>query len=420
MSLSEEMIKSIHAHDLEAADSYFESALQEDSLEDLYALADALYELGFTNYLKDLAEYLLNVYGENDELKLVLAEIHFENDGEDSAFDYLLQIDSSSEAYPRSLLLQADIYQANQLMEVAESKLLEAVELLGEHPVLEFALAEFYFSQGRFLEAIHYYDKLLERDMEIFSGTNIYFRLAMAHSSIGDFETAISFYHMSLELEDHLDIHFQLAVTYFHNEKSESALKHFDKVKEQDPSYSSVYPYLADIYLNWKDLERAKEAVDEGLKYDQVNAELFSSAASIYSQLGESGQAGDFFDKALKLDSLHVKLRIQYIDFLMEQGDFEGVIHLTEEADSLQVIDPLMTWAEARAYEEIEEYDQAKTAYGEAYPALRESLDFNKDYLNFLRDEGEWDKLQSILDKMLEIYPNDADLLLFKEQLSDY
>lgn len=420
MSLSEEMIKSIHAHDLEAADSYFDSALQEDSIEDLYALADALYELGFTNYLKELAEYLLNVYGENDELKLLLAEIHFENDEEDSAFDYLLQIDSNSEVYPRSLLLQADIYQANQLVEVAESKLLEAVDLLGEHPVLEFALAEFYFSQGRFLEAIHYYDKLLARDMELFSGTNIYFRLARAHSSIGDFETAISFYHMSLELEDYLDIHFQLAVTYFQNEEFDSALKHFDQVKEQDPSYSSIYPYLAKIYLTWKDLERAKEAVDEGLKYDQVNAELFNLAASIYSRLDEREQAGAFFEKALELDPLHVRLRIQYIDFLMEQEDFEGVIDLAEEADSLQVIDPLITWAKARAYEKNEEYDQAKTVYDEVYPALKESLEFNKDYLNFLRDEGEWGRLQSILDSMLDIYPQDADLQLLKEQLSDY
>lgn len=419
MSLSEEMIESIHAHDLEAADRYFDLALKEDSLEELYYLADALYELGFTNYLKELAEYLLNVYGENDELKLVLAEIYFENNEEDMAFDYLLQIDPASQAYPQSLLLQADIYQANQLVEVAESKLLEAFDLLGEHPVLEFALAEFYFSQGRFLEAIHYYDKLLEKDIELFSGTNIYFRLAMAQSSIGDFEAAISFYYMSLEVEDHLDIHFQLAVTYFQNENLESALKHFNKVKEKDPSYSSVYPYLANIYLTWKDLDQAKEMVDQGLRYDQVNAELFSLAALIYSQLGDNDQAGDYFEKALELEPLHVSLRVQYSDFLMDQQDFDKVIQLAEEADSLQVIDPLMTWTKARAYEESEDYDKAKAAYEEAYPALQESLEFNKDYLDFLRDEGQWDLIHSILSKMLTMYPNDSDLHLFKERLSD-
>ena len=419
MSLSEEMIESIHAHDLEAADAYFDLALQEDSLEDLYYLADALYELGFSNYLKDLAEYLLNVYGENDELKLVLAEIHFENNEEDLAFDYLLEIDSESEAYPQSLLLQADIYQANQLVEVAENKLLEAFDLLGAHPVLEFALAEFYFSQGRFLESIHYYDKLLEKDIELFSGTNIYFRLAMAQSSIGEFEPAISLYQMSLEVEDHLDIHFQLAITYFQNEDLESALKHFNKVKEKDPSYSSVYPYLANIYLTWKDLEEAKEMIDQGLHYDQVNAELFSLAALIYLQLGESDQANDYFERALELEPLHVSLRIQYIDLLMDQQNFDQVIHLIEEAASLQVIDPLMTWAEARAYEELEDYDKAREAYEEVYPALKESLEFNKDYLNFLRDEGQWDLIQSILSHMLKMYPDDSDLHLFKERLSD-
>ena len=66
-------------------------------------------------------------------------------------------------SFPESLVLLADLYQMEGLYEVSEQKLLKAKELLPNEIVIDFALGELYAEQGKFTDAIRYYEKVLEK-----------------------------------------------------------------------------------------------------------------------------------------------------------------------------------------------------------------------------------------------------------------
>lgn len=76
----------------------------------------------------------------------------------DLAFEYLEKVDKQSDYYPQSLLAIADLYQVIGIPEVSEAKLKEAAGLLPDEPLIQFALAELYFSVDQFM---HYRKKAL-------------------------------------------------------------------------------------------------------------------------------------------------------------------------------------------------------------------------------------------------------------------
>ncbi len=58
----------------------------------------------------------------------------------------------------------ADYYQMQGLFEVAENNINDALELLPNEPLLQFAKAELLFETGRFVEAARIYEELYAQE----------------------------------------------------------------------------------------------------------------------------------------------------------------------------------------------------------------------------------------------------------------
>ncbi|MDZ7835819.1 MAG: hypothetical protein U5K84_11355 [Alkalibacterium sp.] len=78
MSYSKEMIEAIQNEELDRANAFLEKALAEDSEEDLYALIETLYDLGFLAETKQVVTHLLTEFPDEDGLKITMAEIAIE------------------------------------------------------------------------------------------------------------------------------------------------------------------------------------------------------------------------------------------------------------------------------------------------------------------------------------------------------
>ncbi len=104
----------------------FQQALDNDSDDLLYSLAEELYSLGFSNYSNTIYEKLFKKYPDDDGLKINLAELAIDDDKDDKALNYLSQVSSDSDEYVRSLMVAADLYQTQGMFEISEQKLLEA------------------------------------------------------------------------------------------------------------------------------------------------------------------------------------------------------------------------------------------------------------------------------------------------------
>ncbi len=74
-------------------------------------------------------------------------------DKEEEALELLIDIEEDDPYYVCACLLMADLYQMQGLDEVSERKLLKAYEKMPDEPLVQFALAELYFTSGQYQKA---------------------------------------------------------------------------------------------------------------------------------------------------------------------------------------------------------------------------------------------------------------------------
>ncbi|OJF90912.1 tetratricopeptide repeat protein [Alkalibacterium sp. 20] len=411
MSYSAQMIEAIQNEDLDQANAYLEKALTEDSEEDLYALIETLYDLGFLKETKQVVTYLLTRVPDEDGLKLTLAEIAIEEGSELEAFEWLEQVDVSSPYYIQALLVSADYYQTLDLPEVSKQKLIEAKELLPEEPVIDFALAELLFTSGNYKQAITYYENLLEGHHLEFAGISIHGRLGNAYGVIGDLDTAIDYLNEAVEVQETSDHLFQLGYIYFQKKDFTHAGELFHKVKDLDPSYTSVYVYLAKVYLEQHEEEKALEIIEEGRYYDKETSLLYSIGAEASLALGNTEAAENYYKKAMDRDPENLSITLHLSNLLLEQERYQDVLALMEMKLETGEEDPQLFWNSAKAYNGEEEFEKARENYDKAYYSLKDTPIFVKEYAVFLREEGDREGFLREAKRYVLLDPNDLEVI---------
>lgn len=421
MNYGEQMIEALQNNLLEEAEGYFLEALEKDQPDELYVLADTLYQLGFLVETKAIYEHLLIDFSHDDELKIGLAEIAIEEDDIDGAMEWLTAIEEDSPAYPQALLVSADLYQVQGLYEVSEQKLLLAKDLLPEEPILTFALAELYFVMGKYAQAIYNYQELLDAEIHEMSGVGIEHRIGSVYSALGDFDQAIPYLERAESQNESTDLLFELGFTYLQNKEYRRASETLYKLKELDLSYTSLYPYLAKSLEEENQLEKASEVIREGLRVDQYNPELFYYAASIALKLDDEEQAEQYYQESLQLNPDSETVQLAYNNLLLKQERFDEAIQLIEAALENDEADPQFYWNFALAQVGLEEYAKAAKAYEEAYPHFTRNKDFLREYSLFLREEGNLSVLKEVAEKYLTLDPSDGEMIeLLDEINSDF
>ncbi|WP_027107499.1 tetratricopeptide repeat protein [Lacticigenium naphthae] len=417
MSYAEMILEQLENGYYETNEELVSNALHNDSDEEIFALSEAFYQLGFLEETKKILHHLLERYPHEDEIRINLAEIAIENGEESQAIEWLASIEDTSTAYPQALLVQADLALSQGLFEVSEYKLQEAKKLMPDEPVIDFALAESFFSAGKYAQAIKLYEKLIQDQTDTFAGVNLHLRCANSYSALGDWSQAIPFYEKAVELEETADVHFQMGFTYYQLEEWLPARSHFENVVEIDPTYSSVYLYLAGTKEKLQEHKEALATVEEGMKYDQMNEALYANAAQLAEQLQEFEKATEYYTQARTLAPSNIAILLHYLEFLNATQEHEAVIKEYEELGKDEGIEPQVYWKVAYAYNELEEYEQALTYYQEAVPFLQDNIQFLSDYLAFMRDEGRKEDIKKILPVYKRMKETD---LLFIEQLSSF
>lgn len=418
MHNGDKMIEALESNQLEEANSFFEQALRDDSDEQLYDLADNLYHLGFLEETKRIYKKLLETNTEDDELKIGLAEIEIEANNVDEAMEWLLQVSEISESYPQALLVHADLYQVLGLYEASEQKLLAAKELLPEEPVIKFALTELYFSMGKYAQAVHGYEELMTQGYNEFSGITLASRCGASYSALGDLEQAALYFEQSVEENETVDALFELGITYYQQREFKRANELFFKLKELDPSYTSVYPNLARGLEEENQLEKAAEVIREGLKMDQYNYDLFAVGAEIAVKLEDEDVAEDYYLKAQALAPENEGLELAYINLLLKQERFEDAILIIEKALSHEQVDPQFYWDAALAYDKLENYEKAEQSFKQAHSSLNQNKEFLKSYIYFLRESGERVVIKTVLSEYLVLDPSDGEMLEILEAIN--
>ena len=414
-SYSEKMLTALEAENLAEADNLFEEALKHDEPEILASLAIELQALGFLEEAKRIYQKLITEFPEEDSFYLYLAEMAIEDDEIDQAFEYLEKVQPKSDNYVESLLITADLYQVLGIPEVSEAKLLQARNAAPEEPLIIFALAELHFSNNQLGEAVDEYSQLQNQGLNEVARVSINERLGTAYSLLGAFEDALPFLEQALEEDRTADRLFQIGFTYYQLHDYQRAMIYLQEVIDLEPTYQSAYYYLADSMKEEELLEEAFEIVEQGIKENPFQVELLHLSSEIAYRLKDSQKAEEMLQQALKLGEKTDETLLTLSNLYLNEDQPEKAIEMIERMDEQD--NPYGEWNLAQAYNEIEEFAQAKQHYQQAYEQLSHEPEFLKEYGIFLREEGLVEQAKQLLTVYLEMEPGDLEVVSLLEDL---
>lgn len=421
MSYSQTALDALQRGQLDEFKKAYASALRHDDDDMLYSLAEELYSLGFLNQARRIYEKLLERYPEEDDIRVDLADVLLEDDQNDKALTLLNQVKSDSPAYVRALMVAADLYQTQELFEVSEQKLLEARQLEPEEPAIEFALAELYFTMREFRKAIALYLDLIKQGITQLSAVNLVERLGVAYANAGRFEQAIGYLKQIHPGDMTPDVKFETGFTYLQLKDYKPAIDLLTELKESDPHYTSLYPYLGQALVAENQLEDALKVLQEGLGVDQYNEKLWAYAADIAARLEDEDLTESYLKKGNELDADDLDIVIKLSNLYVKQGRWQDVIDFLTGYVKEDNTDPQIYWNLAVAYVQTEQLDLAQRYYQAALPYFMDQADFLKPAVYFFREMGNRETAMKLLRAYVKVVPDDAEmaLMLENEELMD-
>ncbi|MCJ7839464.1 tetratricopeptide repeat protein [Lederbergia sp. NSJ-179] len=419
MNAAEQMLKFLQEDNILEAEKQLQKVKRNGTDEEKFWLAEELTKYGYLREAKDLYESLLNMYPEESELTLRLAELSIELNEDEQAYAYLETIKPDDPNYAAALLVEADLYQMQGLYEVSEHKLLHAKELLPKEPVIDFALGELYMTQGRFLEASRYYTSLIDKNEYEFAGMNVYARMAEALSAGGAFEDALPFYQKALDHKLDVDTLFGYGLTAFQVGQYPLAIQALKQLRELDQNYLSLYLYLAKSFEHEERLDEALEAAQAGIELDEFNKDLIFYAGKISLKLGDEGKAEHYFRHALALDPEFIEAATTLNKLFLHQERYEDVLEIAEQFIQGGGVDPQFYWDSAISFQYTENYKEALKQYELAYNDFKNNQDFLKDYGYFLLEEGKKAEAIKLFKRLAKKEPTNEEWLSILERLDE-
>lgn len=372
-------------------------------------LVQVYEQLGHVQKARELIEQLLERYPDEEELILVYAEILQATDDDEMAIEWLEDIYATSENRPRALLLLADIYTAQGLDEVAENKLLEALRILPEEPVIIFALAEFYFESGAYQKCMNYYELLLQKDHEL-PVEQIYAHYAEALSVSGQFEQSLIYYEKGLADSRDPESLFSFALTAYRAEAYGKAIHVLEKLREIDANYGKLYRYLMQSYALEGMLDQAYEIAEDGMKIDAFDIALAYETAELAKQHADYQTAEKWLQTSLSINALHHDSLLSLAEIYYQQERYSDIISLLSVIKDDEELDPQYDWYLAVSYNAEEVFHDAKAFYEKAAPYFQEDALFLEDFAEFLLEEGEPKRAVGLFEQALLQDPSNAAL----------
>lgn len=398
------------------ASEQINNVLETGLAEEKFVLGEELFQLGFLEESEKLFTALLSQYPDEGELIILLGEILMEKGQEDEAILTLEKVHEGDDVYPRALLLLADLYEMEGLYEVSEQKLLEAKKILPHEPAIDFALGELYAEQGKFVNALNAYERVL-KEPSLHPEINIHERIAEVMSASGAFEEALPYYKEALENRLEMNTLFQYGFTALQAGHYQLAIEKFTDLQELDYEYHSLYLLLAKAYEGLNDLEACMETVKKGLALDKFNKELFFYGGKIALKQNDESEAEQLIRQAIALDPGFLEAVITLNKLLRKQERFEDIIALLADIDVCGEEDPQYSWDRAIAFQQLEQYSHALNEYEKAYTFFKGNEDFLVDYGYFLIEEGKMSQAGEVFNKLLLKDPSNEEYIQILDRI---
>ena len=400
--------KAVEQGDPNLLNTLLDKYLLQGDPDEQYGLSEWLAEIGFVEEAIKVLEHLQYIFPEEAQLIIDRANLLIDADREDDALNALMEVPKDDELYAQALVTLADLFQLQGLLEAAENRLNEAIELMPDEPLLQQAKAELLLDSGRYLESAKIYQELEAQQVEI-EGVSLSERLAEVYSAGAAYEEALPYYEKALEDHNTPDVLFGAAFAAFQTRQYEMAGRRLDELIGIDPDYFSAYLLKAQSLNMAEDYQAAYQAISEGIARDEFDKELYLFAGKLAMKLGKTDEGVGHLRQAIALDPEYMEAIYTLVSYFHAEEQDEDVLELAE-----MVIESGDDWAGlypmiAEAYERSENYEQATVFYEKAYPSFKEDANFLKKYALFMIEEGKREAALEIIKELQMLEPENPE-----------
>ncbi|APT19172.1 TPR repeat-containing protein [Amylolactobacillus amylotrophicus DSM 20534] len=418
MSYAEDALQQIEQNKFTDLKKTIDLSLKNDEPEVIASLAEELTAYGFSDYAKDIYRQLIADFPQEDIFKVYLAEILVNEDQIYAGLQLLYEINPASTAYVQSLLVQADYYQSEGLVEAAEQKLLEATRLAPDEEVVWFALAELFYAIGNYNNALEYYQKLIRENIRELSGVDINRRLANTWAHIGEFERASDLIAQSNTDELDINAQYEGGLIFLQADRIKEAIEAFNSVIEVQPDYVNVYPNLALAYQQEHDNDNVLATAQIGLSYNKFDEVLYDLGSKAAANLQDYQTAIKLLEDGLAVNPDNSSLRLSLSNLYLQQGEHEKNIGLFEEIADEEIEDQAH-WNLAVSYDSLDELEKARPQYLLAYRSFNDNTDFLLQVIHLFQELGDTTSLKLALNSYLKLQPEDFEMQELLQSLDE-
>ncbi|MDN6069976.1 MAG: tetratricopeptide repeat protein [Lactococcus plantarum] len=406
MSHAKRVIDLLHSGEFDQMAVELEKAIQTEDTAILADLAEYLAMMGFSQESRQVYDKLTNEQLDQTDIILNLAEMKIDDGDLEGALALLYQVDAADENYVAALVMIADIYQLDGVWEAALEKLQEARSLT-DSPLVVFAIAELYYNQSNWQEAINYFAKLSQRDIFDLTKVSTYQRIGTAYASLGEFENAEKFLEKSLELAHDDTVLFELAQINAVLGENTRAISFFKQLDALAPDFEGyAYPY-AQALIAENEFDQAFDVAKTGLSKNPTDVPLLHLTSRIAYALHDQDAAENYLIQALDIADLHDETVFLLSNLYLLEEDFDAVINLETLLDDYHA---LAKWNIAKAYQAQEADEKALAIYDElAQSVLADNPEFLLEYAHLLIRNARNKDAKLSLKQYLAIVPDDEN-----------
>src|SRR5699024_1372532 len=269
----------------------------DESLEALFVLGDALQNAGLDYQARQIFLHLNNNVDHDDYVISYIVESYIS----EGRLDDALELINQSPTTPTVLLLKSEIFQQMNLNDVALKLLFEAKDL-SDDLILDFAIAELYYSMGELEEATRYYESVINQGVDEVNGIMLGLRMADINVNLLNFDDARAYFDsVEEELYSNED-YYKKALLEYNLKDYDAAKVLLEKVIDNEPYFINAYILLMNIYETEHNLDDAIQTLQTYLRENDKNSLIYFHLGRLYFRMNQAETAIKNFSIATELD----------------------------------------------------------------------------------------------------------------------
>ena len=170
------------------------------------------------------------------------------------------------------------------------------------------------------------------------------------------------------------------------------------------------YFYALSLHAEHK-TEEALRMAQQGISKNAFDVQLLLLASQLSYELHDTQSAESYLKQALPLAEDQDEIVLRLSTLYLEEERYEDLVALADyEVDSV-----LARWNIAKAYQALDDEEEAFQIYQDLAKDLSENPEFLHDYVYILREFGYRDQARATAEKYLALVPDDVNMQTFLE-----